>query len=294
MSASLWSNLGDRLQPALDKLNVHLAQDEQLRAFADTGGLDQTLVFGWAAKGSAEGLLCSVRRDMAHVTAGKVSDAAFVLSALPEQWRQFYEPKPLPSFQSFWGMLGQNIHMDGVEVRGSEDVFLTLAPIWRRVLDLSHTALCGPMVEELSMQHNFRDVIEGKYIYVDLLGWGETKIFYEQSGDIGKPAILFMHTAGSDGRQYHGVMNHPELLERCHMTVFDMPGHGRSFPGSQQIPGRHTNSEDAYVGIIRQLIKALDLDKPIVCGASMAGHVSLAVALRAEEVGAGAVIPCQA
>jgi hypothetical protein len=294
MSASLWSNLGDRLQPALDKLNVHLAQDEQLRAFADTGGLDQTLVFGWAAKGSAEGLLCSVRRDMAHVTAGKVSDAAFVLSALPEQWRQFYEPKPLPSFQSFWGMLGQNIHMDGVEVRGSEDVFLTLAPIWRRVLDLSHTALCGPMVEELSMQHNFRDVIEGKYIYVDLLGWGETKIFYEQSGDIGKPAILFMHTAGSDGRQYHGVMYHPEMLERCHMTVFDMPGHGRSFPGSQQIPGRHTNSEDAYVGIIRQLIKALDLDKPIVCGASMAGHVSLAVALRAEEVGAGAVIPCQA
>jgi hypothetical protein len=98
MSTSVWSNLGDRLQPALEKLNQHLAHDEQLRAFSDTGGLDQTIHFGWTAKGSDQGLLCAVRRDEAHVTAGNVSEAAFVLSALPDQWQQFYEPKPLPSY----------------------------------------------------------------------------------------------------------------------------------------------------------------------------------------------------
>ncbi len=59
------------------------------------------------------------------------------------------------------------------------------------------------------------------------------------------------------------------------------------------IPGNHTNNEEAYVGTIREVIKALKLDKPIVSGASMAGQVCVAVAIRADEVGAGGTIPLQ-
>jgi hypothetical protein len=294
MSTHPWQNVGDKLKHVLPQLNADLANDEQLRAFATTGGLDQTLLFAWASSKSTDGILCSVRSDYAHVTQGDVTEAAFTLAAKPEHWQKFYDPYPQPPFQSYWGMYGQNIHQDGVEVYGNEDLFLALAPIWRRVLELSHAALNGPLVEDEALEHHGIDAIEGRYMYADLLGWGKTKIFYEESGDRTKPAILFMHTAGSDGRQYHGVMNHPEMLKKCHMIVFDMPGHGRSFPGSHQIPGRHSNTEDAYIGIIRAVIKGLGLSRPIVCGASMAGHVSLAVAIRADEVGAGAVIPCQA
>lgn len=159
------------------------------------------------------------------------------------------------------------------------------------MLELSHLALCGPIAEDLPSRVN-KDVIVDRYIYVDLPGWGKTKLFYEQSGESSTTPILFLHTAGSDGRQYHGVMNHPQMLDRCHMTVIDLPGHGRSFPGANQIPGRHTNN-DTYVGTIAAVIKALGLQRPIVCGASMAGHVCLAVAIRADEVGVGGVIPCQ-
>lgn len=122
--------------------------------------------------------------------------------------------------------------------------------------------------------------------------WGRVKLFYEQSGE-GKQDIVLLHTAGSDGRQYHGVMNDPRMRAKCNMIAFDLPGHGRSFPAESQIPGSYANSEDAYVGCIRKVIKALKLNKPIVCGVSMAGHVCLAVATRAEEVGVGGSIPCQ-
>ena len=58
-------------------------------------------------------------------------------------------------------------------------------------------------------------------------------------------------------------------------------------------PGVHTNTEDAYVGCIAAFVKKLDLNKPIICGASMAGQICLAVAVRCDEVGAGGTIPLQ-
>jgi hypothetical protein len=99
----------------------------------------------------------------------------------------------------------------------------------------------------------------------------------------GTQDILFLHTAGSDGRQYHGVrrirrrprvsgaeltgqvMNDPRMLGRdLRMTVFDLPSHGRSFPPASSVPGEHYNSEDRYIEIISALIKHLGLKKTIV------------------------------
>lgn len=58
-------------------------------------------------------------------------------------------------------------------------------------------------------------------------------------------------------------------------------------------PGKHTNTEDSYVGFISAFLKKLGLKKAIVCGASMAGQVCLAVAARNSEVGAIGTIPLQ-
>lgn len=66
-----------------------------------------------------------------------------------------------------------------------------------------------------------------------------------------------------------------------------------SFPSNDLAAGAHTNTEDSYVGYITAMIKALKLNKPIVCGASMAGQICLAVAVRAKEVGAVGTIPLQ-
>ena len=58
-------------------------------------------------------------------------------------------------------------------------------------------------------------------------------------------------------------------------------------------PGSHTNNEDAYVGCIAAMVKKLNLKSPIICGASMAGQISLACAIRADEVGCIGTIPLQ-
>jgi pimeloyl-ACP methyl ester carboxylesterase len=88
-------------------------------------------------------------------------------------------------------------------------------------------------------------------------------------------------------------MNDFKMRQKCTMYAFDLPGHGRSFPSEKLPPGAHTNTEESYVGIIASFVKALGLRRPIICGASMAGQVCLAVAIRHKEVGAGGTIPLQ-
>lgn len=160
------------------------------------------------------------------------------------------------------------------------------------MLELFHDAYCGPVPEDADDDDPEEDHIVGRYIRVSAPIWGKCKLFYEQSGE-GKQDIVFLHTAGSDSRQYHGVMNNPEMLKKCNMVAFDLPGHGRSFPSREIHPGAHTNAEDAYVGCIAAVVKELKLTKPIICGASMAGQICLAVAHRYEEVGASGTIPLQ-
>ncbi|TDZ30693.1 hypothetical protein C8035_v001946 [Colletotrichum spinosum] len=290
-----WTNLPSQLDHTFGKLNGSLQVDAQLRAFCGTPSLLDTVVFGWRSAVSDAAVLCTVQPGSVAVGTGSRQDAAFALSAPPHAWEQFYEPLPKPPYQSFWAMLGQNIRQDGVEVVGDENLFVSYAAIVRRVLELSHEALNGPVQEDPLPEPPLEDdPIVGKYVHVSSPVWGRTRIFYEQSGDAGRPDIVFLHTAGSDSRQYHGVMSDPRMLAKCRMTAFDLPGHGRSSPSESHIPGRYSNGEDAYVGCIAAVVRALGLARPIVCGTSMGGHVCLAVVTRADEVGVGGVIPCQA
>ena len=184
-----------------------------------------------------------------------------------------------------------NIKQEGIQVDGDQTAMAHWTHVWRRVLELAHDAHCGPMEEDEQSEPN-EDHLTGRYVYLEAPVWGKTKIFYETSGE-GKQQIVFLHTAGSDGRQYHGVMNDPRMIKKCKMYCFDLPGHGRSFPSKNYFPGAHTNTEDSYVGLIAAFVKKLGLRRPIICGASMAGQVCLAVAIRHREVGAGGTIPLQ-
>ena len=184
-----------------------------------------------------------------------------------------------------------NISQAGVEIRGNELASAQYYHLSRRTLELLRDGLHGPMKEDAEPEQE-DDVITGRYIFVNPPTWGRSKVFVETSGH-GPQAVVLCHTAGSDSRQYHGVMNDKRALEKLTMYAFDLPSHGRSFPSRNHVPGNHTNNEDAYVGCIREVIRVLGLDKSIICGASMAGQVCLAVAARAKEVGAAGTIPLQ-
>lgn len=182
-------------------------------------------------------------------------------------------------------MFGMNIKQEGIEIRGDQDAFAHWTHVWRRVLELLHDAQAGPTPEDTNPEYE-EDAITGHYVYLKNIPiWGSCKVFYETSGE-GDVPIVFLHTAGSDGRQYHGVMNDERMLKKTKMYAIDLPAHGRSFPYSNYHPGAHTNTEESYVGCIAAFIKKLGLEKPIVCGASMAGQVrKIGICRRAVENG---------
>ena len=185
-----------------------------------------------------------------------------------------------------------NNQQEGIKVVGDWHSFACHAHFWRRSLELLHDLHAGATPEDEDNPEDDEDHITGKYVNISAPIWGKCKVFYEMAGD-GKQEIVFLHTAGSDSRQYHGVMNDARARKELKMYAFDLPGHGRSFPSNSYAAGAHTNTEDTYVGAIASFVKALKLNKPIICGASMAGQICLAVAVRAEEVGAGGTIPLQ-
>ncbi|KAI9710142.1 MAG: hypothetical protein M1820_002944 [Bogoriella megaspora] len=286
-----WQDLPQALGSYLPKFKDLLLSDGQLQAFTTSDAIDKPATFGIKSSGSDHTLLVTVSNGKAVASTGEPSSALFILSALPEQWEQHFKAVPVAPYQSYWGMFGMNIKQRGIDVEGDVTAFAHWTHVWRRVLELLHEAYNGPMQLD-DYEEPTEDHLVGRYVFISAPIWGRCKVFYETSGD-GDQSIVFLHTAGSDGRQYHGVMNDARMRKKCTMYCFDLSGHGRSFPSQNYYPGAHTNTEESYVGAIASFVKALGLKKPIICGASMAGQVCLAVAIRHEEVGACGTIPLQ-
>ena len=197
----------------------------------------------------------------------------------------------------YWGILRSYGTQPGVQVRGDTVAFANWARVWRLLLEEVRAIVNGPGEAKndipSSEEDDEEDAISGRYVRTNTSLWGKSRVFCEYAGN-GPQHLLFLHTAGSDSRQYHALMNDRSLQQRCTMYAFDLPGHGRSDLGTNQQIGNLRCDEETYVDTIKQVIQLLRLQHPIVCGASMAGQVCLAAALRASELGLSGVIPCEA
>lgn len=279
------------VQPVLSRAQEAINADPEIAASA--ANLDVHFAFK-----SQDSTLIHAVSQQGHFTLSlsEESTEAFVLNAPEDSWCQFLAARLRPPFQSYWGMLRVLGHEKGVYVSGSSEAFAKYCRVWRLVLDRIRDAVHGRTRADISAlsyeEGSEEDDILGRYIWVDTR-YGRTKIFCEMAGD-GPQHVLFLHTAGGDARQFHSLMNNKTAQERCSMHAFDLPGHGRSYPGTNQYPGGYKLDEESYLDIIGQVIQKLKLQKPIVCGASMAGHICLAVAMRAAELNVGGVIPCEA
>ncbi len=114
--------------------------------------------------------------------------------------------------------------------------------------------------------------VTGRYLHLDLLGRPH-RLYVEEAGQ-GIP-LLCLHTAGSDGRQYRGLLNDARVTENFRVIAFDMPWHGKSSPpaGWQNEEYRLTSRD--YVRMICEVADALELDKPVVMGCSIGGRIAL-------------------
>jgi pimeloyl-ACP methyl ester carboxylesterase len=126
-----------------------------------------------------------------------------------------------------------------------------------------------------AMETDFEPIV-GRYLRV-AIGGVPHRVYVEQAGQ-GIP-LLLLHTAGSDSRQYRGLFNDAEILQRFQLTAFDLPWHGKSSPPAGWQKSEYKLTSRAYVHTILAVVDALGLDRPVVMGCSIGGRVVLHLAL---------------
>ena len=117
--------------------------------------------------------------------------------------------------------------------------------------------------------------ITGRYLHLELLGKPH-RLYVEEAGQ-GIP-LLCLHTAGSDGRQFRGLMNDARVTDKFRVIAFDMPWHGKSSPPAGWQNGEYQLTSRDYVRMILEVSAALGLDKPVAMGCSIGGRIVLHLA----------------
>lgn len=101
-SSHPWADLPAQLSGALSKANTAAKSDGQLEAFTTSNAITEPATFGIKGAGSDNAILVTATNGKAEIRTGKSSEALFTLSALPEQWQEFFKQTPVAPYQSYW------------------------------------------------------------------------------------------------------------------------------------------------------------------------------------------------
>ena len=218
--------------------------------------------------------------------------AAFTLAAPATIWAAFLEPIPPRHHHGIFAMM---YRVPEFRIEGETVAFMQHAHLARRVLDIGKwLALGNPGAAPVTLAPRggprVVPAVTGGYVPVTV-GGTMYQIYYEAAGQ-GRD-VLCMHTAGADGRQFHGLMADPRLTEGHRLVAFDLPWHGKSPPPEGAIPGSWRLNTNLYVDLIMGFIAAAGLRDPIALGASMSGEICLELAYRHPEAFSG-IVPCEA
>ncbi len=219
-------------------------------------------------------------------------DPAFTLTAPDAVWAKFLLPVPP---RHHHGIFAMHYRVPEFAIRGNQVAFMQHAHVARRILEIGKWLALGnsgAVPVTLAPRQGLRATpkVQGGYVPVTV-GGTTYQIYYETAGK-GRD-VLCMHTAGSDGRQFHGLMADPRITENHRLISFDLPWHGKSPPPEGAVPGSWRLNTDLYVALIMGFIAAAGLDRPIALGASMSGEICLELAYRHPEAFAG-IVACEA
>jgi pimeloyl-ACP methyl ester carboxylesterase len=219
-------------------------------------------------------------------------DPAFTLAAPAPVWAKFLQPVPP---RHHHGIFAMHYRIPEFTIQGEQLVFMQHAHVARRVLEIGKWLALGnalPVPVSLAPREGPRAVPKVQGGYVPVTAGGVTyQIYYETAGT-GRD-VLCMHTAGSDGRQFHGLMADSRITRNHRLIAFDLPWHGKSPPPEGAIPGSWRLNTDLYVDLIMGFVAAAGLVKPIALGASMSGEICLELAYRHPEA-FGGIVACEA
>jgi len=122
--------------------------------------------------------------------------------------------------------------------------------------------------------------ISGGYVHFDIQGQSH-RVYFESAGT--GPVLLCLHTAGSDSRQYRGILNCTAITERFQVVCFDLPYHGKSSPPAGWQQREYQLTSQLYVDTIIGFMQAMDIERPLAMGCSIGGRVVLHLALQHPE-----------
>jgi len=114
--------------------------------------------------------------------------------------------------------------------------------------------------------------IVGRYVHLNIQGQ-EHRVYFEEAG--AGIALLCLHTAGSDARQYRGLLNDDEVTRRFRVVVFDMPWHGKSSPPANFQHQQYRLTPESYMATVMAVMQGLGLERPVVMGCSIGARAVL-------------------
>jgi pimeloyl-ACP methyl ester carboxylesterase len=197
----------------------------------------------------------------------------FTMRANPDAWAELQKQAPRPGFQTLTTMRRTR----NLLVHGDMNAFfrhtMLLELLFSNLTDAEiDTGDVGapPVLEE----------VVGRYLHLSI-GGKRHRLYFEEAGT--GPALLCLHTAGSDGRQFRHLLNDPAVTQNFRVIAFDLPWHGKSSPPAGFEAEVYELTTDRYVETVMAVADALRLDRPVVMGCSIGGRAVLHLALRHGE-----------
>jgi len=202
-----------------------------------------------------------------------------VLAAAEDDWAKLLVVPPPPRFQAFTALAIAN---PAFTLSGAPLLIAQARAVIERLFEL---VVLSPVAQARCVERRMSQ-IEGRYHRV-ALPEGDAEIHVETAGS-GRP-ILFLHTAGADGRQFHGQLADVALAKDWRLIAPDMPFHGRSMPpqGWQGEPYRLSGAR--YLGWCAAIIEQVIGEKAIVAGGSMGAALALLLAAERPDLVAGVI-----
>lgn len=220
-----------------------------------------------------------LRLEDGNIAFDPAAPADIIVRAEAEDWLAVLQIPPPPRFQAFTALAIAN----GAFVVAGEPLRIAQA---RAMLERLFEIVCAsPAATAAGTDRDVRQ-ITGRYHPVRLAE-GACDLYTEEAGS-GRP-LLFLHTAGADGRQFLGQLSDTGLAARYRMLAPDMPFHGRTLPpaGWQGEPYRLTG--ERYLGWCAAIIEQVIGEKPIVAGGSMGAAMALMLAAERPDLVAGVI-----
>lgn len=206
--------------------------------------------------------------DGERVVTDPEDEDTICISAREDDWRPLLESPPKPTFHSFTAL---QIANSAFSVTGDPMAIARARPALERIFEV--VTACPPT----PAMPVARDIgqIAGRYgkMSVDDQSF---EIYYEVAGK-GIP-VLFLHTAGADGRQYAAQMADTGLAQGHRMYAVDLPFHGKSMPSRAWNGAPYLLTAQIYRDWCCAFIDQIIGEPAIVVGGSMGAAMALVLA----------------